>query len=77
MKIFAIRHKGTGKYIRIGNAKRYTWNQFPTNVIRQNIPFERRCEYEVDEFNLQKMEPFKTFTIDKTLIADISWNLKK
>lgn len=77
MKIYAIRHKASGQYVRIGNARRYTWNQFPTNVIQYNIPEERRAEYEVEEFNLQQLDPVRKFTTDKTLISHQSWNLKK
>lgn len=77
MKIFAIKHKPTNSYIRIGINQRYVWNQFPTNVIRHNIPPERRNEYIVEEFLLGDCVPLRKFTTDKSLISHQAWNLKK
>lgn len=72
MKFYAIKHKMTGTYIRIGRNKRFIWNQFPTNVIRYNIPEERRMEFEVEEFFLNYLEPVNKYTCDKQQIPT-SW----
>jgi hypothetical protein len=76
MKFFAIKHKLTGHYIRIGRAKRFIWNQFPTNVIRHNIPRERWMEFEIEEFDLESLVPVNSYTVDRILIFP-SWNSKQ
>ncbi|SEW21829.1 hypothetical protein SAMN05428988_3254 [Chitinophaga sp. YR573] len=68
MKIYAIRNRITGDYVRLGRAQRYIWNHFPTNVIRQNIPLAERANYEVDFYDLNWLEPTRTYTINKTVI---------
>lgn len=61
MKIYAIRNIETGDYIRLGRAKKYTWFHFPTNVMKHNIPEQDMTRYVVDEFDLHRMEPYRTY----------------
>ncbi|NLR61099.1 hypothetical protein HGH93_23560 [Chitinophaga polysaccharea] len=62
MKIYAIRNKKTNDFVRLGRAKRFIWNQFPTNVMQHNIPAEELDGYLVDLFDLNAIEPTRTFT---------------
>lgn len=68
MKIYAIRNLVTGNFVRLGRAKRYSWNHMPTNVIRHNIPSDERLQYVIDVFDLNRQEPIATYDTNKKKI---------
>lgn len=68
MKFYAVKHKPTGQYIKMGRAKRGGWEQFPTNVMKQNIPEAELMDYEIELFDLHTVKPLRRYNIKRQII---------
>ena len=68
MKFYAVRHKLTGEFVNLGRQKRRSWGQFPTNVMKQNIPAEELSDYEVCFYDLQRIQPMRKYNFKKQII---------
>jgi hypothetical protein len=60
-RLYRIKDKSTGNYIKLGYEKRSSWTAFPGAVIKNNIRPEDFDKYQVDMFTL----PSTSFTLDK------------
>jgi hypothetical protein len=68
MRFFAVKHKVTGKIVKIGRAKRFAWDHFPTNVMKQNIPENELMDYEILLFDLQLIKPLRRYNMKRQII---------
>lgn len=68
MKFYAVRHKLTGKFVNLGRQKRRSWGQFPTNVMKQNIPEDELLQYEICFYDLQVIPPLRKYNFKRQII---------
>lgn len=61
-KIYRIKDKRNGEYVRLGYERKSTWLLFPSAVIQTSIDKNDYDNYQVDMF---EANPTKSFTLDK------------
>lgn len=75
MKFYAVKNKVTGEFVKLGRNKRDQWKQFPTNVMRWNIPKEQLSDYEVHYFDLQQITPLRKYNSKGQIIKNVRYEL--